>query len=44
MPTLHMMNKLQEMLVFVRCQKLTSAVKTDARKVIVDFKFDALYW
>ena len=35
------MNKLQELTVFHGHQKLTSAIK--AKKVMVDFKFDALY-
>ena len=35
------MNKSQETTVFHRRQKLTSAMK--AKKVMVDFKFDALY-
>ena len=37
------MNKSQEMTVFGGRQILTSAMKTKARKVMVDFKFDALY-
>ena len=38
------MNKLQELMVFHGRQKLTSAKKElKARKVMVDFKFDALY-
>ena len=37
------MNKLQETTVFSGRQKLTSAMKRGARKVMVDFKFDALY-
>ena len=37
------LNKSQETTVFGRHQKLTSAVKKKARKVMVDFKFDALY-
>ena len=37
-----MMNKSQETTVFHGHQKLTSAI-TKARKVMVDFKFDALY-
>ena len=36
------MNKSQESTVFGGRQKLTSAMK-QARKVMVDFKFDALY-
>ena len=37
------MNKSQELTVFHRCQKLTSAYELKARKVMVDLKFDALY-
>ena len=37
------MNKLQETTVFGRRQKLTSAMKLRPRKMMVDFKFDALY-
>ena len=37
------MNKSQESTVFGGRQKLTSAYETKARKVMVDFKFDALY-
>ena len=37
------MNKSQETTVFHGRQKLTSAMKDKARKVMVDFKFDALY-
>ena len=37
------MNKSQEPTFFSGCQKLTSAMKLWARKVMVDFKFDALY-
>ena len=36
------MNKLQETTVS-GCQKLTSALKLRPRKVMIDFKFDALY-
>ena len=38
------MNKSQETTVFHGRQKLTTAIKTKARRVMVDFKFDALYW
>ena len=34
------MTKSQEVMVFSGRQKLTSAMKTEARKVMVDFKFD----
>ena len=37
------MKKSQEMTVFSGRQKLTFAMETKARKVTVDFKFDALY-
>ena len=37
------MKKLQDTMVFSVCQKLTSAYETEARKEMVDFKFDALY-
>ena len=37
------MNKSQELTVFPGRQKLTSAKELKARKVMVDFKFDALY-
>ena len=37
------MNKSQELTIFHRRQKLSSAMKKKARKVMVDFKFDALY-
>ena len=37
------MNKSQETTFFSGCQKLTSAMKLCARKVMIDFKFDALY-
>ena len=37
------MNKSQELTFFLLRQKLTSAMKLKARKVMVDFKFDALY-
>ena len=37
------MNKSPETTVFHGRQKLTSAMKKKARKVMVDFKFDALY-
>ena len=37
------MNKSQELTVFHGRQKLTSAKNLKARKVMVDFKFDALY-
>ena len=37
------MNKSQETMFFSGHQKLTSAYKTKARKVMVDFKFDALH-
>ena len=48
MPTLHrdtliIMNLSQEMNIFGRCKKWTSAMKLRPEKVIVDFKFDALY-
>ena len=36
------MNKSQELTVFPGRQKLTSANELKARKVMVDFKFDAL--
>ena len=36
------MNKSQEMTVFHGRQKLTSAMK-QSQKVMIDFKFDALY-
>ena len=37
------MNLSQETMVFGGRQKLTSAIETKTRKVMVDFKFDALY-
>ena len=37
------MNKSQELTIFHGRQKLTSAKKLKTRKVLVDFKFDALY-
>ena len=37
------LNKSQDVMVFSGRQKLTSAMKIKARKVMVDFKFDALY-
>ena len=37
------MNITQEAMVFHGRQKLTSAYETMARKVMVDFKFDAVY-
>ena len=37
------MNKSQELTVFHGRQKLTSAMKQRPEKVMVDFKFDALY-
>ena len=37
------MNKSQETMIFGGRQKLTSALKLEARKVMVDFKFDTLY-
>ena len=37
------MNKLQETTVFHGRQKLVSAMKIRLRKVMLDFKFDALY-
>ena len=37
------MNKSQETMVISRHQKLTSSYETKDRKIMVDFKFDALY-